>query len=61
VDNSNHTFSLSPLSVSTVSVAGIDLTQVVFKLPTGAVPGTCTITLVHHGHVSNSATFRIVP
>ena len=58
-DSSNHTFSLSAEHVTPVILAGLNLTQVGFRLPTGAAPGTCTITLVYHGRLSNSATFRI--
>ena len=58
-DSSNHTFSLSAEHVTPVTISGLNLTQVGFRLPTGAAPGTCTITLVYHGRLSNSATFRI--
>jgi hypothetical protein len=61
VDSTNHTFFLSPASISTVTVSGVNLSQINFTLPTGASPGTCTIKLVHQGKSSNTATFRIAP
>jgi uncharacterized repeat protein (TIGR01451 family) len=35
--------------------------QVTFRLPDTLFPGTCTLTVKAHGHVSNSATMRIAP
>ncbi|HEX6044662.1 MAG TPA: Calx-beta domain-containing protein [Pyrinomonadaceae bacterium] len=61
VDSNNHTFNMIAEQISAVSFAGLNLTQVNIRLPTGVAPGTCVIKLVVHGHVSNSATFRIAP
>lgn len=60
-DSSNQTFNLVAEHVATVTVSGVNLTQVGFRLPTGLAPGTCVIKLVVHGKVSNSATIRIAP
>ena len=61
VDSTNFTFNLVAEEVNTVSVSGLNLTQVNFRLPLGIAPGKCVIKLVLHSHVSNSASFRIVP
>lgn len=61
VDINNQTFSLSAEQVSPVTVSGLNLSQVVFRLPNGLAPGTCTVKLVYKGKVSNTATIRIVP
>lgn len=61
VDSSNHTFNLLAEQVNTVSISGLNLTQVNFRLPTGISPGTCVIKLALHNHVSNPGTFRIAP
>ncbi len=61
VDSNNQSFNLVAEQVTTVSISGLNVTQVNFRLPTGLAPGTCVIKLVFHSHVSNSATFRIAP
>jgi len=61
VDSTNFTFNLVAEEVNTVSVSGLNLTQVNFRLPLGIAPGKCVIKLKLHNHVSNSATFRIAP
>ena len=61
VDSNNQTFSLSAEQVSPVTVSGLNASQVVFRLPNGLAPGTCTVKLVYKGKVSNTATIRIVP
>jgi hypothetical protein len=61
VDSNNQTFNLVAEQVNTVSISGLNLTQVNFRLPTGIAPGRCVIKLVFHNHVSNSASFRIAP
>ena len=61
VDSSNHSFNLLAEQINTVTISGLNVTQVNFRLPTGIAPGTCVIKLALHNHVSNSATFRIAP
>ena len=61
VDSSNHSFFLVAEQISTVTISGLNVTQVNFRLPIGLAPGTCAIKLVVHNHVSNTATFRIAP
>jgi hypothetical protein len=43
------------------SVPGFDFTQVMVKLPSNLVAGTCTVTIRVHGRVSNIGTIRIAP
>ena len=61
VDSNNITFNLNAVQVTPVSIPGLNVKQVNFALPTGIAPGTCVLKLVLHGHVSNTATFRISP
>ncbi len=63
VDSNNQSFTVGAQHVAPlpVPVSGLNLTQVVFRLPNGLAPGTCVIKLVVHDKVSNSATFRIAP
>jgi Calx-beta domain len=61
IDSNNHTFNMVAVQVTPVSISGLNVTQVNFLLPTGIAPGTCVLKLSLHGHVSNSATFRIAP
>jgi Calx-beta domain-containing protein len=61
VDSTNFTYNVLAEQVNPVSVSGLNLTQVNFRLPSGIAPGKCVIKLVLHSHVSNSASFRIVP
>lgn len=60
-DSNNQNFLVSAEQIGTVSVSGLNLTQVVFRLPNGLATGTCVIKLVVHNKVSNSATLRIAP
>ena len=61
VDSAHHQFNMVAEQVTPVSLSGLNVTQVNFRLPFGIAPGTCVLKLVLHGHVSNSATFRIAP
>ncbi|HKG59419.1 MAG TPA: Calx-beta domain-containing protein [Pyrinomonadaceae bacterium] len=61
VDSNNITFNMIAAQVTPVSIPGLNVKQVNLILPTGIAPGTCVLKLVLHGHVSNSATFRIAP
>ena len=61
IDSSNHSVNLVPEQVTTVSLSGLNVTQVNFRLPFGIATGPCVIKLMYHNHVSNSATFRIAP
>jgi hypothetical protein len=61
VDSSNNNIFLVAEQVKTVSLSGFNVTQVNFRLPFGIASGTCTVKLMYHNHVSNSATFRIAP
>lgn len=61
LDSNNQSFIVSAESVEPLSVPGLNLTQVVFRLPTGLAPGTCVVKLVVHGKASNFATIRIAP
>ena len=61
VDSNNQSFTVGAEHVVPVSVSGLNLTQVAFRLPQGLAPGPCVIKLVVHNKVSNSATLRIAP
>jgi len=61
VDSNNQSFTVSAEHVAPVSISGLNLTQVGFRLPQGLAPGPCVIKLVVHNKVSNSATLRIAP
>ena len=41
------------------AVPNTEFTQVIFRLPDGLPPGTCSFTLRFHGRMSNIGTFRI--
>ncbi len=58
-DSNNQNFVSFADHVGTVTISGLTLQQVSFRLPTGLAPGTCTIKLTVHDKVSNTATFRI--
>lgn len=60
-DGNNQSFAVSAEHVADVVVSGLNLKQVVFRLPNGLAPGTCVIKLTVHSKVSNSATLRIAP
>jgi Calx-beta domain-containing protein len=61
VDSSNHTFNMVAEQVTPVSLSGLNVTQVNFRLPTGIAPGACVLKVVLRSHLSNSVTFRIAP
>jgi CSLREA domain-containing protein len=42
------------------AVAGVELTQVIFRLPTNLAIGTCTVKISAQGRVSNSGKIRII-
>lgn len=56
-DSSNQVFDVSAEDVR--AVPNLDLSQVVFRLPTNVAPGVCSIRLKAHGQISNSGTIRI--
>ncbi|HKR22478.1 MAG TPA: hypothetical protein VJS17_07785 [Pyrinomonadaceae bacterium] len=60
-DSNNQNFTVQAEHAAPVTFSGLNLTQVVFRLPTGLAPGPCVIKLTVHNQVSNSATFRVVP
>lgn len=60
-DGNNQNFAVAAEQIAPVSVLGLTLNQIVFRLPDGLAAGTCTIKLTVHSQVSNSATIRIAP
>jgi len=58
-DSSNQSFAVQAEQVAAVTFSGLNLTQVVFRLPTGLASGPCVVKLTVHNQVSNSATFRV--
>ena len=60
-DGNNQNFAVAAEQIAPVSFSGLNLNQIVFRLPDGLAAGTCTIKLTVHSQVSNSATFRIAP
>ena len=60
-DGNNQHFAAAAEQIASVSVPGVDVKQIVFRLPDGLAAGTCTIRLAVHTQMSNSATFRIAP
>jgi hypothetical protein len=61
IDSNSQSFTVPAEHIAPVSITGLNVTQIVFRLPNGLAPGTCVIKLTVHGKVSNSATFRIAP
>ncbi len=60
-DHNNQMIGAPAEQITNVTVSGLNLQQIVFRLPNGLAPGTCTIKLVAHSQISNSATLRIAP
>lgn len=60
MDSNGQSFTVLAEHIAPVTVSGLNLTQVVFRLPNGLAAGTCIIKLTVHSKVSNSATFRIL-
>ena len=58
VDAANQNFDLAAEDVR--PVAGVDLTQVIFRLPSNLAIGTCTVKLSAQGRVSNSGKISII-
>jgi hypothetical protein len=57
VDSTNQSFDIAAEDVR--PVPGLDMTQVVFRLPDKLAPGNCTVKVKVHNQVSNSGTIRI--
>jgi uncharacterized repeat protein (TIGR01451 family) len=59
IDGNNQSFDVPAEDVRLNSITGF--AQVTFRLPDTLFPGTCTLTVKAHGHVTNSGTIRIAP
>jgi hypothetical protein len=58
VDGSNQLFEIAPIDVH--EFTEFPFSQVTFRLPNGMSSGTCRIRVFSTGHVSNTATFRML-
>jgi len=59
VDTMNNNFEVPAEDVRPLPDS--DLSQIIFKLPTGLATGTCTVKVKVGSQVSNAGTFRVVP